>query len=249
MKQQGRWIVAVTTAPRRIQSLQRCIDSIRKCGWEPIVFAEPGSHVVDCETVWNAEKKGLWHNWYHCAQQCLLTGAEWILTVQDDSEFHPDSKIIADAIINKDVLPGNTGFMSFYTPAHYSKKKMPGVNRIKTEWLWGACALAFPRHSLHQILNHKIATEWIGVGPRNGREAVLQRRREDPTLINNSDTAIGKCCNALNMPMMFMDPSPVRHFSSVSTVGHGGNHGRRNCGRCADFSIPLNNQLPARVSK
>ena len=41
-----------------------------------------------------------------------------------------------------------------------------------------------------------------------------------------------------------MDPSPVRHIAEHSAMGHGGNKGRRNCGRCAKYSVSLDDQIP-----
>ncbi|MCR9201202.1 MAG: hypothetical protein NXI04_21385 [Planctomycetaceae bacterium] len=44
--------------------------------------------------------------------------------------------------------------------------------------------------------------------------------------------------------MYFVDPSPVSHVAVHSTIGHGGNKGRRNCYRCADHDSPLADQVP-----
>jgi hypothetical protein len=44
--------------------------------------------------------------------------------------------------------------------------------------------------------------------------------------------------------MWFMDPSPVQHIAKYSATNHGGNTGKRNCGRCAKYSIPLEDQVP-----
>lgn len=43
------WGVAVTTAPREEHTIHRCIASIHKAGWEPVVFAKPGSQIADAE--------------------------------------------------------------------------------------------------------------------------------------------------------------------------------------------------------
>jgi hypothetical protein len=73
--------------------------------------------------------------------------------------------------------------------------------------------------------------------------AVLDRRRENPETIANSDTAIGKIANDLGLCMYFVDPSPVSHIAKYSTIGHGGNDGRRNAYRIADHSLPLSYQV------
>jgi hypothetical protein len=243
--EEGDWYVAVTTAPRQDCTLQRCIDSLRQAGWEPTIFAEPGSTTTDCQTVWNDERKGCWHNWLASAQYALDNStAKIILTVQDDSLFHPDSRSFAESILWPDK---RVGFVSLYTPLHYSAGQPAGINRINTESLWGACALVWPRKVLQRVVNHDIAKNWIGARPISGDPQVIPQRRAEPWRIANSDTAIGKIVNKLKRTMWFVDPSPVSHMAIYSTIeGHGSNEGRRNCLRFADHAIPLAEQVPTK---
>lgn len=242
----GDWYVAITTAPRKDCTLIQCIESMRKAGWEPTIFAEPGSTASDAETIWNPERKGCWHNWLASARYALdNSNAKYILTVQDDSLFHPDSRTFAESSLwpSRDV-----GFVSLYTPKHYSfaaggKLRPPGIYRIRTTSLWGACALVWPRDVLAKVVEHPIARQWTGARPRSGNKAVIQRRRDNPHLIANSDTAIGRILNKIGRTMWFVDPSPVSHIAVHSAIGHGSNTGRRNCYRCADHSIPLEAQV------
>lgn len=85
--------VAVTTAPRKDCTLAYCLASIEACGWTPIVFAEPGSTETDYQTITNPVKLGIWHNWLNACRWCLEnSSSQYIMTVQDDSLFHPDCK-------------------------------------------------------------------------------------------------------------------------------------------------------------
>lgn len=258
----ARWAVAVTTAPRTEPTLEACIDSLRICGWEPIVFAEPESiSMVDVHTVWNEQKKGTWHNWLQSSRWCLEnTPADWIMTVQDDSLFHPECKKFAESVM----WPSeDAGFVSLYTPKHYTIRKdntvrPVGVNRIVTRSLWGACALIWPREVLQAVINHPVAIGWLGAAPKkvvsvNGVkhkrlrceiQAIYNKRREDPSMVVNSDTAIGKILNAMHRTMWFVDPSPVQHIARYSSIGHGGNDGRRNAWRIADHDKSLFEQIP-----
>ena len=244
--QNGNWYVAITTAPRKDCTLIQCIESMRKAGWEPTIFAEPGSTASDAETIWNPERKGCWHNWLASARHALAhSDAKYILTVQDDSLFHPDSRSFAESILwpSKDV-----GFVSLYTPKHYSfsagsKLRPVGIHRIKTTSLWGACALVWPRDVLANVVEHPIARQWTGARPRSGNKGVIQKRKDNPHLIANSDTAIGRILNKMRRSMWFIDPSPVSHIAIHSAIGHGSNTGRRNCHRCADHSTPLLQQV------
>lgn len=166
------------------------------------------------------------------------------MTVQDDSLFHPDSKLFVDSLS----WPKNCGFVSLYTPKHYSLNKQNklrpiGVNRIVTKSLWGACALVWRRDTLKSVIETPTCKYWLGAPPKSGAKSVLENRKKNPSLIANSDTAIGKAINRLGLDMFFVDPSPVHHIAQFSTISHGDNTGRRNCYRCADFEKPLMDQV------
>ena len=244
------WFTAVTTAPRRDCTLQQSIDSMVVAGFNPVIFAEPEStKVSSCQTVRNKEKKGVWYNWLQACEYALeQSNANVIMTVQDDSLFHPDCKTFSEKILwpRKDC-----GFVSLYTPKHYSfvpkfktKKKDVGVNRVWTRSLWGACALIWPREVLQAVMEHKVTKTWLGAPTKSRSKSVMDKRRADPTLVQNSDTALGKIMNQMKRSMFFVDPSAVEHISQWSVVGHGDNKGRRNCIRCAKWAEPLEDQVP-----
>ncbi len=251
------WAVVVTTAPRIDPTLSVCLDSLMIAGWNAKVFAEPGEYSYLNEEyrdnlILNNKKKGVWWNWVDSCKWALEnTTAENIMTVQDDSLFHPDSK----SFVEKFLWPReDAGFVSLYTPKHYSirghlKSKPPrplGLNRIVTKSLWGACALIFPRSVLEEMMDSSFVENWRGANlkTKSAWEKKKQERTENPHLIANSDTAIGKMMNSMGKSMWFMDPSPVQHIAEHSAMGHGGNKGRRNCGRCAKYSVPLEEQVP-----
>lgn len=242
------YYVAVTTAPRSPETLSRCVQSLRNCGWEPTVFAEPGSHPIEVRTVNNPTRRGCWGNWLYSARYAVQNStAPYIMTVQDDTSFHPDSKSLAESYM----WPSpDTGFLSLYTPKHYGRQghnkrpRKPGVARISTISLWGACALIFPREVLEELVEHPRALSWLGVRPKSGNPEVYENRRKNPRIIANADTAIGRTINAMRRTMWFMCPSPATHFATTSTINHGGNAGRRNCNPCADHNQPLADQIP-----
>lgn len=258
-----KWQVLVTTAPRTEPTLSKCILSLRDCGWnhEIVVFSEPESDLSNIsvtKVVRNKEKLGVWRNWVQSVRYGLATDADVIMTVQDDSLFHPDCKDLSESIM----WPReDCGFISLYTPKHYTirdkrllrnlRKKDPntpqlrpvGVNRIQTRSLWGACALIWPRKVLEHIINDPIITTWVGAPVKSRDPAVISKRKDNPHLIANSDTAIGKILNKHNYSMWFVDPSPVQHIARFSAIGHGGNKGRRNAYRIADHSLPLRYQV------
>lgn len=253
-----RWSVAITTSPRKDCTLQQCIESIRRCGWEPVVFAEPGSTKTDCVTFWNETRKGVWHNWRAAAEWCLAQETEFVMTVQDDSIFHPETREFANKILWPPV--GSVGYVSFYTPQHYQQwtdgRQRPfGVYSVNTNSVWGAMALAFPPKVLRELLNHPRALGWLGakITWRPGEskadfqarwEAVQETRRREPWLIQNSDTAIGIILRKfLKKKLVYVSPSPVDHCSKYSSIGHGGNSGNRNAFYIADPTKPLYPQV------
>ena len=244
------WFVALTTAPRQDCTLRKCVESMFLAGFKPTIFAEPGSTIIPgCTTITNKEKKGIWYNWLHSCQYALENSdADVIMTVQDDALFHPDSKVFTEGLLWPDE---ETGFVSLYTPKHYSLQARSkdefrpiGVNRIYTRSLWGACALVWPREVLQQVVDHEITKKWLGAPTRSKSLKIKQKRIDNPHLVQNSDTAIGKIMNKMNRKMFFVDPSPVEHIAQHSAVNHGGNYGKRNCIRCAEWGTPLNLQIP-----
>lgn len=238
----GPWSVVVTTAPRSSPTVQRCVDSIRRAGWEPVLFAEPNSQQIAAETITHDVCRGVWHNWLASCRYALATDAEYILTVQDDTILHPDSRSFIESIM----WPSDrVGFVSLYTPAHYSRLMTIGVHEIKTRSLWGACALVWPRESLQAIVDHPKARNWLGAkcSTQDATEAQYEANRQQPSLIKHNDTAIGIIMHLMQREMWFIDPSPAYHAATESTIGHGSNRGNRNCLRCADHSKPLREQV------
>lgn len=245
------WAVVVTTAPRSNPTIEQSVQSIKTAGWNPVVFAEPDSvHLPNVRYVANEVRLGAWFNWLQSVKWALKnTIAQYIMTVQDDSLFHPDSRSFVESVM----WPSHRmGFLSLYTASHYSadlsgNPKPYGLNKLNTTALWGACALVFPRPVLQTMLEHPVLQNWKGIAPKDMDQAARanweRRREEAPQAINNVDSAIGKILNSLHLDMYVIDPSPVTHIATHSAISHGGNTGKRNCGRCADHSIPLSQQV------
>jgi hypothetical protein len=245
------WSVVMTTSPRQGPTIEQSVESIKAAGWNPIVFAEPDSiHLPDTKYVANTVRLGAWFNWLQSVKWALRnTIAKYIMTVQDDSLFHPDSRSFVESVM----WPShNVGFISLYTAAHYStdfsgNPKPYGINKITTSALWGACALVFPRHVLQVMLEHPVLQDWKGIAPKNmdndARANFNKRREEAPHTIQNIDSAIGTILTSLHLEMYMIDPSPVKHIATHSAIGHGGNTGKRNCGRCADHTVSLSQQV------
>lgn len=114
----------ITTAPRPGDAnyLPQCVQSWRRAGWEPIVFAEPGSDLtgVEAEVVQRQRRYGCWHNWLTMLDQLLVLepDADAVLTIQDDVLVSPGSRKVVERLM----WPSSqVGVVGLYTAGHYSR--------------------------------------------------------------------------------------------------------------------------------
>ncbi len=237
-----KWCVVVTTAPRKKPKLKTTILSLRTAGWEnPIVFAEPDSPTCDAETHTNDSKLGVFHNWIQAARYGLESGADAIMTVQDDVWFHPDSKWWAESAL----WPENCGYLSLYTPLHYSiikgKQKPWGVYPVYTRSIWGAMALIWHPSILQAVLEGKKAKNWIGRRSTMSKSEI-KFKEENPHEICNVDTFIGFSLKDINRQIYYVNPSFCQHISEYSSIGGRDASGKR----AARFLVGSSETIPAK---
>jgi len=217
-----KWSVVVATAPREHPKLQITIDCLNKAGWnDPVVFSEPDSYVSTAKTIHNDPKKGVWHNWLQSVNFALDSGADAIMTVQDDITVHPESKMFAEKVLNN--WPKDAGYLSLYTPHHYSiikgNKKPWGVYPIHTRSIWGAMCLVWKPETLREIVSSNRAKTWIGVRKQIGDEEYENRVR-NPELVRNLDTVLGYAIHRdLSKKTYYCNPSCCQHISEDSSIG------------------------------
>lgn len=242
------WTTVVTTAPRKECTLIQTLDSLEECGWTPVVFAEPGSTPTSRLTFWNESRLGVWHNWLKAARWGTEQGTDFVMTVQDDTEFHLESKDLIESI----KWPEDAGYVSLYTPKHYqfwadrTTPRRNGIYAIKTQSMWGAVALVFRTEILRQLVEHPRSVSWLGVRSRKKSKwpELKQRRIENSWMIQNSDTIIGSILiKNLKRRLYYFNPSPATHISRFSAIGHGDNKGRRNAYFVAAYDLPLVDQI------
>lgn len=241
------WSVVVTTAPRKSPTIIQTLESLEDCGWSPTVFAEPDSLDTSWPTFQNEQRLGVWFNWLKSCRWAIEQHPEFVLTVQDDAEFHPECKQLIESV----EWPGDAGYISLYTPKHYQfwkdgSARPNGLYSVKTQSMWGAVALVFKPSVLRDLIEHPRAKHWAGVRCKNRSNwpALKEKRLANPHMIQNSDTIIGSILTkTLGRKLYYFNPSPCAHISKYSACGHGDNHGRRNAFFIADQSIPILEQL------
>jgi len=257
MQEKNKWLCIVTTAPRKICTLKLTCESLVDCGWTPIVFAEPNSTDLSStyQTFWNNERLGIWRNWLQATRWGLLKNTSKIITVQDDVDFHPQTKDWLDSFN----WPKDTGFISPYTPRPYQtwkdgRLRPIGLNAVKMRSCWTGQSLCFKREVLQALVDNPRADAWTGLPPENmrtkeKRKIYKQKQLEEPWNIQNSDFIIGyilqKC---LHKRLYYPNPSLATHCNPVSSVNHGSNTGRRNSLYVVDWSLPIDYQLNPETS-
>lgn len=231
----GRWAVGVTTAPRNGGKLRPTLDALRNNGWRPYVFAEPGSDLAnpgDCLVRVNPKRLGAWHNWKFAAETLLAeTDAELILIVQDDTIVLPGVR----QFVERSQWPVDAGFLSLYLSRRQS---LPLGNKIgivqvtksrdtddedKPAGLyWGACAWAFKRERLKEILTSKLMSTWKGIKAEDNPD----RKPED---VKHIDNGVSRAVKRMRLGWYAISPSASQHVAEHSSIweknGDGGDRG------------------------
>lgn len=252
------WAVGITTAPRRNPTLKTCIESVKRAGWNPTIFAEPGSDLTGtegCDIVQRPTRLGAWHNWLAMARQLLDENpdANVIVTIQDDTIIAPRCK----EFLERDLWPcPNVGFVSLYTPKHYSilhvvednngnevsrhlsefrarrqakKLKHDMVTRPRPTGCWRVSTSSL--WGACALIFPRAALSQIVNHRIAGNWKGVKSSKNSPQRaahkIANVDTAIGKIVMALRLEMRTYTPSLAQHIARFSSIGHGDNRGRR----------------------
>jgi len=153
-----RWVVGVTTAPRRETTLGPCLESLRRAGFGDFrVFAEPHSPLPDGITVTHRTGRlGAWGNFLLGLHELVLRHpqADMFLMIQDDVLLAPYD---LHAYLAGLRWPATLGLVSLFLSAAYPAPPgwlvFPGaVHPGFGRWLWSGQALALPRWSVLRVL-------------------------------------------------------------------------------------------------
>jgi hypothetical protein len=142
------WAVGITTAPRRRSTLEECLDSVTRAGWEsPRLFVDGADRLPQryhqLSVTCRSESIGAWPAWYLALAELVLQqpAADAYLMMQDDVIFH-DRESVRE-YLEQALWPGDRPAVVslFYTGFDLNAgwRSSPAQ-----EWQWGAQALIFP---------------------------------------------------------------------------------------------------------
>ncbi len=205
------WAVGVTTAPRRQPTLEACLESLLRAGWEtPHLFVDSAVQIperfLDLPGTFRDEKTGAWPNYYLALLELLMRQpyADAYMIAQDDVLFF-DRENLRQYL--EDLLwPGrSSGLVSLYC-SKIDTRPESGWHR-REGWTAGAHAFVFPPE-----LAKAFVMDPSVFGHRWAPDPVEARRVND---------VIGNWALDHGLPVWFPTPSLVQHVGEASTLWPG----------------------------
>jgi hypothetical protein len=207
------WAVGVTTAPRRKETLSRCLKSLLLAGWNDFrLFAEPGSPIPSAFLTSPITQRdrllGAFPNWYLGLAELHLReprAAAYFL-LQDDAILAEGLRAYLENTLWRATC---VGVVSAYCPSHYSM----GINRgyrleDRGKATWGAVAYIFPNRAARCLLGDAVLINHRHHGPADG--------------MRNIDNLVGGWCLRSRLPYYVHEPSLAQHIGDTSTIWVGG---------------------------
>jgi hypothetical protein len=202
------WAVGVTTAPRAKSTLDACLDSLSRAGWDvPRLFVDSGVTIADrfsdLPLTFRETKLGPWPNYYLALVELLMREpeADAFMLVQDDVVFddrHDLRSYLAEILWPADPIAA----VSLYCSKAYTRP-VSGWHELETRWIWGALAFVFPRESAKRFVTDPLVFE----------------HRSNPTEgLVNIDILIGRWAHEQRLPIWFPSPSLVQHIGNESSI-------------------------------
>jgi len=207
----NKWAVGMVTAPRKQPTLAQSLRSMINAGWEkPRLFAEPGTPIPDefqsLPLTQRDEVAGAWPNYFLALQELLVRypDADAYMVAQDDVLFVPgDATENLKQYLERALWPAEkVGFVSIYCSKAYNQERYDWY-QLERPWVWGACAIIWPRESLIHFLSHNALT-WRFTAKNGG--------------LRNVDTVMGKWQAQHKRSAWYCCPSLTQHIGDTSTL-------------------------------
>jgi hypothetical protein len=229
------WAVGVTTSPRKEPTLDRCLHSLIRAGWErPRLFVDGGTQLVDGQTdlpvTYREEKVGAWSNFYLALLELLMRqpDADAYLLVQDDALFY-DGQNVREYLESSLWPDSDVAAVSLYCPQPYTRRQ-PGWYALDGLWVWGAQAFVFSNSAARQFAVDQQVFEHRWAGWRTDAQI---------------DVLIGNWARRLGRRVHYPVPSLVQHIGQTSTLWPAGRTtGKRRASWFLGAGSPSPDSLP-----
>jgi len=203
------WAVGVTTAPRRQETLEACLASLVRAGWEtPYLFVDSAVRIPERFTTlpgtFRDERIGAWPNYYLALAELLMRRphADAYMIVQDDVVFY-DREPLTDYLAAV-LWPGKVpGLVSLYCSAADAQGQR-GWHCHDGFWTAGPLALVFPREPAKTFLTDRAVFE--------------HRWLPDPVRATSLTGLVNRFAWDRRLPVWFPTPSLVQHIGETSTL-------------------------------
>lgn len=206
-----KWAVGVTTAPRRVPTVDDCLDSLIAAGFRhPRLFMDSivpvSTEFAELEVTRREPQIGAWPSYYLALVELMMRepDADAFMLVQDDVLFfdHPGLR----EYLEQAMWPIDTpAIVSLFCPSRYTQS-VDGWHRFPEDkaWVFGAETFVFSREAARQF----VADEIVG----------LHRSRPGKDGLVHIDDVIGEWAQRKQVALYYPTPSLVQHIGHVSTL-------------------------------
>lgn len=203
------WAVGVVTAPRRQATLEWCLDSLTRAGWDrPYLFVDGLLRIPDryehLPLTWREQPLGAWPNYFLALSEMVLRepAADAYLLLQDDAVLYDRGDL--REYLEATLWPGEReSIVSLYCPKPYTILE-PGWRTLPHPWVWGALAFVFPHELAQQFISNQDVIAHRGIGPYEGRAQV--------------DVLIGEWAATHGHAVVYPCPSLAQHVGNTSSI-------------------------------
>ena len=204
-----RWAVGVITAPRIQSTLESCLESLVRAGWQtPHLFVDCTAHVPPqfshLPGTFHDARIGAWPNYYLALGELLLRhpDADAYLVTQDDALFYDRESL--PQYLEKVLWPGTTpALLSLYCAADDCGSRNGWHSRLD-QCNTGPVALVFPRELAKAFLTDSAVFE--------------HRWSPDPVMATALGGVVTRWASDQRIPLWFPTPSLVQHIGDTSTL-------------------------------
>jgi hypothetical protein len=202
------WSVGVITAPRRTPTLDTCLDSLIRAGWErPRLFVDAATTIAtrhaDLALTLREPRIGAFPNYYLALAESVMRDpeADAYFLIEDDVIFSDREDL---RLYLEDVLwPADPiGAVSLYCSSMYTRSN-PGWHQFDGPWVWGALAFIFSPESARRFLSDPL---------------IFAHRSSKDEGLAETDALIGVWSHERNLPIFFPTPSLVQHIGDTSSL-------------------------------